>query len=58
MVCLALSSVRGLHDMYILSVPLPDDDIVDEMSVLRARMHPRRPGYVTGGEAEDRVCHQ
>ena len=44
--------------MYILSVPLPDDDIVDEMSVLRARMHPRRPGYVTGGEAEDRVCHQ
>lgn len=32
---------------------VPDDDVVDEMPVLTARVNPRRP--ITGREAEDRV---
>ena len=55
-VCPAISATHGLGHLCILPVPLPDDDVVDEMPVLRVRVHPIRP--VTGREAGDCVGDQ
>ena len=35
-----LGSTHSLSDTYIVPVPVPDDDVVDEMPVLGARMGP------------------
>ena len=39
----ALSATHGFGHSYILPVPLPDNDVVDEMPMLRTRVHPCRP---------------
>ena len=36
----ALSTTHGFCNSYILPVPLPDNDVIDEMPMRRTRMHP------------------
>ena len=55
-VCPALGPAHGLGNTYVLPIPPPDDDIVDKMPVLRARVHPR--GLVAGRKTKDSVCNQ
>lgn len=45
---------HGFGHSHILSVPLPDNDVVRQVSVLATRRHPCCS--VVGGEAEDSVC--
>lgn len=51
-----VSATHSFCNPDILSVPSPDDDIVDQMPVLGTGMHPRSP--VTGREAEDCIGDQ
>ena len=39
-VCPAISAAHRLRHPHILPVPLPDDDVVNKMPVLRTRVHP------------------
>ena len=39
-VCLTISAAHRLRHPHILSVPLPDDGVVNKMPVLRSRVHP------------------
>ena len=55
-VCPAHCAAHALRDSYILPVPLPHDDVIYEMPVFWAGMHPRRP--LTGREVEDGVGDQ
>ena len=55
-VCPTISAAHRLRHPHILPVPLPDDDVVNKMPVLRSRVHPWRP--VSGRDAEDCVGDQ
>ena len=52
----AISAAHRLCHPHILPVPLPDDDVVNKMPVLRSRVHPCCP--VLGREVEDFVGDQ
>ena len=39
-VCSALGTTHSPCDPHVLPVPLPDDDIINKISMLRARVHP------------------
>ena len=52
----ALSATHGFGHSYILPVPLPDNDVIDEMPMLKTRVHPRRP--IAGRDSVDCVGDQ
>ncbi len=56
LLCPTLWSTYDLCNTYVLLVHFPDDDVGDEMPVLRARLHPWR--LVISGELEDSVYEQ
>lgn len=52
-VCPEFWAAHSLRDLYILLVPLSDDDIVNKMQMFVSWVYPRCP--VAGREAEDSV---